>query len=61
MKEIYPGTIGRTHGEINDNKPNANAVSMLIFSTVMSYLDLFRPKHHSSNLIVIINNMITAK
>lgn len=32
INDIYPGTIGRTHGEMNDKNPNANAVMRLIFS-----------------------------
>lgn len=35
MKERYPGTIGRTHGEMNDKNPKSNAVNMDTFvSTV---------------------------
>lgn len=38
IKEIYPGMIGRTQGEINESKPKTNAVRMLIFSESMSFL-----------------------
>jgi hypothetical protein len=36
MNERYPGTIGRTQGEINDRIPKRNAVSMVTFVSTIS-------------------------
>ena len=35
IKDIYPGTMGRTHGEMNDKNPNANAVKIPILSKLL--------------------------
>ena len=35
IKDIYPGTIGRTQGDIKERNPNANAVKIPILSKLL--------------------------
>jgi hypothetical protein len=37
INDMYPGTMGRTHGETNESKPNANAVTRLTLSKFLSH------------------------
>jgi hypothetical protein len=37
INERYPGTIGRTHGEMNESKPKMKAVKIPTFSTLNPY------------------------
>ena len=42
INEMYPGTIGKTQGEINESNPNANAVKMLTLSNEFSSTEILQ-------------------